>query len=217
MTEDVDASTALGRNARALRGSASLDDVARAARRYGLTWNVGRVSDLEYGRVSPRIDALIPLALALAEVSGQEITLGDLLRSDENITLTKNLTVTNDELQGFLRGATVSVDERYMAEAIQAARAALKARDDWPPRLKRVKHGVFVDVWQDYGAAEQLLARDLGIDRDQLTAEMAALWGRAFHVERDAIAGEGASAQKRGNVARTLKAQLKARIDGDHQ
>lgn len=194
------------------------DDVARTARQYGLNWNVGRVSDLEYGRVSPRIDALIPLALALAEVSGQEITLGDLLRSDGNITLTKNLTVTNDELQGFLRGATVSVDdERYIAEAIQAIRAALKAHDDWPPRLRRVKHGVLVKVWRDYGAAEQLLARDLGIDRDQLTAEMAALWGRAFHVERDAIAGEGASAQKRGNVARTLKAQLKARIDGDHQ
>jgi hypothetical protein len=169
--------------------------------------------------VSPRIDALIPLAMALAEVSGQEITLGDLLRSDENITLTKSLTVTNDELQGFLRGAAVSINvERYAAEAIKAGLAALKAlKENWPPRLKGAKSGVLASVWRDYGAAEQLLARDLGIDRDQLIAEMAVLWGRAFHVERDAIAGEGASAQKRGNVARTLKAQLKARIDGDDQ
>ena len=74
-------------------------------------------------------------------------------------------------------------------------------------------------MWDDYGEAEERLARDLGLDRDRLTAEMCVLWGRAFHVERDEIAerdaGPGVTKQKRGRVARTLKAQLRTVLDGD--
>jgi hypothetical protein len=106
-----------------------------------------------------------------------------------------------------------------MAEAIANARAALKLRKDWPPRLQRqlrhIKHSLFVEVWRDYGEAERRLARDLGLDRDRQTAEMAALWGRSFHVKRDELAGPGVTKQKRGRVASALKVQLKAVRDGD--
>jgi hypothetical protein len=83
-------------------------------------------------------------------------------------------------------------------------------------QLRHITHGLFVEVWRDYGESEEYLARDLGLDRDRLTAEMCVLWGRAFHVERDTIAGAGVTKQKRGQVARTLKAQLKAVLDGDN-
>jgi hypothetical protein len=100
-----------------------------------------------------------------------------------------------------------------MAEAIANARAALKLRKDWPPRLQRqlrhIKHSLFVEVWRDYGEAERRLARDLGLDRDRLTAEM------AVHVKRDELAGPGVTKQKRGRVASALKVQLKAVRDGD--
>ena len=106
-----------------------------------------------------------------------------------------------------------------VAEAIRFANATLKLRKDWPPRLQRqleeITQGLFMEVWHDYGESEEYLARDLGLDRDRLTAEMSVLWGRAFHVERDELAGEGVTKQKRGRVARTLKAQLKAVLDGD--
>jgi hypothetical protein len=217
MSPDVDFAALLARNARTLRGSAKLDDVARSCRHFGLNWNPSRVIELEQGKVSPTLPTLIAIALALGEVRGENLTLGDLLRSDENVTLTDDLTVTSGELQGFLDGGPVSVDEdRLMAEALQSARAALKLRGDWPARLRRVKHGLFVEVWRDYGEAEERLARDLGLDRDRLTAEMAALWGRSYHAERDRRAGPGVTAQKRGRVASVLKAQLQEVLDGDN-
>ena len=85
--------------------------------------------------------------------------------------------MTGDELQGFLRGSAVSVDDvRGAAAAVKAAYTALDAREGWPDRLKNagVKHGPFVEVWRDYGEVEQLVARDLGVDRDRLVAEMVA-------------------------------------------
>jgi hypothetical protein len=71
-------------------------------------------------------------------------------------------------------------------------------------------------VYADYGEPEQLLERELGLDRDRLVAEMAALWGKSFHAERDERAGPGANAQKKGRVARQLKADMKAVLDGDN-
>ena len=213
-----DLTTVLAANARALRGSARIDDVARAARRHGANWGPNRVWDIEHGKVPPTVPTLIALALALGDVHGREFTLADLMASDESVTLLDDLTVTSDELAGFLRGGVVVVDEKQlMAEALRSIRATLKSQDDWPPRCKRIKHGLLVAVLRDYGEAEEYLARDLGLDRDRLVAEMCALWGRSFHAERDAIAGEGVTKQKRGRVSRTLKAELKAVLDGDDQ
>lgn len=216
----VDLTTLVARNARALRGAANHDDVARAARRFGADWSRGRVSDLERGKVSPTLPTLITLALALGAVRDENLTLADLTRSDEDVVLIDDLVVKGDKLAGFLRGGPVRVDyEQRLAEAVRLAEATLKLRKDWPPRLQRqleeITHGDFVQVWDDYGESEEHLARDLGLDRDRLTAEMCVLWGRAFHVERDELAGDGVTKQKRGRVARTLKAQLRKVLDGD--
>lgn len=219
-TTTHDLTTVLATNARTLRGSARIDDVVRAARRYDADWNTSRIWSIEHGKTPVTLPTLIVLALALSDVHGRDFTLVDLVASNEKIALADGLTVSGDELAGFLRGRAVRVDyEWFLAEAIRSAKATLKLRKDWPPRLQRqleeITHGLFVEVWGDYGESEEYLARDLGLDRDRLTAEMCVLWGRAFHVERDELAGEGVTKQKRGRVARTLKAQLKAVLDGD--
>ena len=43
---------------------------------------------------------------------------------------------------------------------------------------------------------------------------MAAQWRKSYSAERDQRAGAGANAQKKGRVARELKAELKAVLDG---
>lgn len=218
MTDIPDLTSVLAANARALRGTARIDDVARAARRYGAHWSPNRVWDLEQGKVPPTVPTLITLALALGDVHGRKFTLADLLASDENVVLLDDLLVTGDELAGFLRGDEVVHDySALLAKTLRSTLATLKLREDWPPRLQRIKHGLLMEVYRDYGAAEEYLARDLGLDQDRLVAEMCALWGRSFHAERDAIAGPGVTKQKRGRVSRTLKAQLKAVLDGDDQ
>ena len=203
----------VGGNARRLRGKATTDAVAQAARRYGLTWDSSRVSFLERGKVSPTVPTLIAVTLALADVTGTPVTLDDLTASNGPIVLTDVVTVTAGELRRLLRGERVAIPGLSRAEPVTAV---YNMRHGWPARLNTVKMGDMRKMAHDYGLAEERLARDLRVDQLRLCAEMAALWGRSYSVERDARAGAGASAQKRGRVSRELKAELRAVIDGDN-
>jgi len=216
----------VGRNTRRLRGNATADQLAKECRFYGLNWGTGRISDLEHGRVSPTLGTLVALALALGEVRFVDpegprdpISLTDLVRCDENIALTKSLSVTEQELGAFLDGSDVSLGHRY-ADLIRASFKAVTSgeyRKDWPARLPRFNPMKLADIKAGFGEAEQRLARDLGIDETRLAAEMLALWRRPFAEERDSRAGPDSNAQKKGRITRDLKAELKAVLDGDDQ
>jgi hypothetical protein len=210
--------TVVARNAKALRGSANLDDVAKAARRQGLNWGTARVSDLEHGKVSPTLPTLIALALALGEIRGEPLTLGDLVRSDESVSLSDDLTLTGDELQGFLSGGKISLTANPVELAQGGPAALTDLREGWPERLIiDVTPGQLRRIRHDYGEPEERLARDVDLDRMRLIAEMAALWDQSFSKERDRRAGPGANAQKKGRVARQLKSELRSVLDGDNQ
>jgi hypothetical protein len=90
-----------------------------------------------------------------------------------------------------------------------------EARKRLPPHLarRRVPVGVTRQVARDYGKPESLLARDVGLD--SLIAAMAAVWQKSSNAKRDDLAGPDANAQKKGRVARELKAELKAVLDGE--
>ena len=65
--------------------------------------------------------------------------------------------------------------------------------------------------------ADFRMCRALGVDRERGVAMMTALWGRPFSAQRDAIAGPESNAQRRGQVAKRLKAELQKVIDnGDN-
>ncbi|MGB3286061.1 helix-turn-helix domain-containing protein [Mycolicibacter algericus] len=215
----------IGRNARQLRGDATADQLAKEARFYGLNWGTGRISDLEHGRVSPTLGTLVALALALQEVRfvrGPDhgpVTLADLVRCDENIALTKDLSVTEDELATFLEGGEVSLSHRH-ADLMRSMMESVTTdafRKDWPHRLHGIPKGPVLRMLDECGEAEQRLEREFALDTSRLCAEMISLWGRTYTAERDERAGAGANAQKKGRVARKLKAELKAVLDGDNQ
>lgn len=200
----------IGENARRLRGDATADDVAKAARRYGLNWGTGRISDLEHGRVSPTLPTLAALALALGDVRDANVRLGDLIDSDETIALTTALKVTSDQLRRFLAGG-----DMFKFALASPSDAMAELRERWPARLHQVTAGALMRLLGDFGEPEERLARDLGLDRERLAAEMAVLWRRSYHAERDRRAGVDANAQKKGRVARELKAELRAVLDGN--
>jgi transcriptional regulator with XRE-family HTH domain len=209
--------TMLGRSARELRGDATLDDVAKLARACGLNWGTGRVSDLEHGKVSPTLPTMVALALIFSELRGQPVTLGDLVRGGGNAAVTTRISVTSDELRTYLSGAAVTADDQYRREAGAALESVVSGqyRKNWPARLKQVSKVATMRMLGEIGEPEERLARELGIDRTRLAAEMLAKWGKSFSAERDHRAGPEANAQKKGRVARALKAELKAVLDGD--
>jgi hypothetical protein len=69
---------------------------------------------------------------------------------------------------------------------------------------------------QRSGLTEHRLAQRLAISQDRLADTSFRLWQRTFSEERDRLAGPTANKQKRGQVSRTLQAELeKALADGN--
>jgi transcriptional regulator with XRE-family HTH domain len=213
----------VGQNAKQVRddAGATLDEVAKAARRHGLTnWGTGRVSDLEHGRVSPTLPTLVVLCLALAEIRGKPLALGELVEHDGSIGITNNFEVSSATLQRYLSGAAVVepkgavpvIDwEALVDETIRR----FEAIGALPVGTPHVDAKVLASVERQSGEAEAKIARSLGVERSVVDFVSAALWRQTFSAERDHRAGEGANAQKRGRIARELKAELKAVLNGN--
>lgn len=71
------------------------------------------------------------------------------------------------------------------------------------------------------GAADIRVSKALDIEPWTLAQVTAALWKRTFSEERDRRAGDGANAQKRGQITRALQSELETAIEealsGNHQ
>jgi hypothetical protein len=78
-----------------------------------------------------------------------------------------------------------------------------------------------VTVIKASGATEERTWKALGISPTELADWSTALWNRTFSQERDRRAGEGANAQKRGQITRKMRVELHVAIDaakhGDDQ
>lgn len=203
----------VGRNARLIRGDRRTDEVARAARLYGLKWNTGRVSDFEHGRLSPTVPTLLGVSLALSHVTGRTISLFDLVACDEPIEINEKLILEGERLRAYLSGtATAPLPGR--AESVRAsARRAVESFRRLPRYLDDVPIEAVERAERGSGESEQRAAKELGIDTFRLIHESADLWGQSFSAERDQRAGPEANAQKRGRVSRQLKEQLRERLN----
>lgn len=213
----------VGINARRLRGDATSDELAKAARAEGLNWGTGRISDLEHGRVSPTLSMLVALAHALRSVHGRPVRLADLVRHDGFITLTRELTITSAALQRFLDGQDVSIkvkDVPHGPELKQRMREALDSHAKCsgvklPPAVDEVRTDLVEQVFRQSGEAEARIAKSLGLHGEDFAAVSAYLWGHTLSAERDRRVGPGANAQDKGRVTRNLKAEVGAVLDGD--
>jgi hypothetical protein len=83
-------------------------------------------------------------------------------------------------------------------------------QDSWPPALQKVTRPRYRAILAEWSDSDARLARSLGIDRSTAAAAMAVTWGKTFVAHRDERAGPDANAQKRGRIARELKAELAA-------
>ena len=109
----------VGQNAKQVRDDAAhaLDDVAKAAKRHGLTTaGIGRVSDLEHGKVSPTLPTLVALCLALGEIRGEPLAINELVEHSGSIRITNNFEVSSATLQRYLSGGAIVVPKGAVPE-----------------------------------------------------------------------------------------------------
>ncbi|QQG99530.1 hypothetical protein HBE99_23995 [Mycobacteroides chelonae] len=183
----------VGINARRIRGTITGDRVAQEARRYGLNWGTGRVSDLESGRVAPTLGTLIAVAAALEAATGAPTTVLDLVAWDGLVLVNQGFAIhgTNGVVNAITGIHAGHLDDRLTAVELAQANSA--------------------------GEAELKAAKSLGIDVDSLESLAQKAWGKSMRAERDQRAGLDASAQKRGRITRLLLDELRTVLDGNNK
>lgn len=223
VTEPEPLPRVIGKNARRLRveSGATLDQMAAAVGRFGIHWSTGRVGDLESGRVAPTLPTLIAVSFALGSLQKRTISLAELVETDAPIQVNNDLVMRR--LAAVLSGEPLSPN-MLGTEPRNVPRTAEMAAEDllWQKRFA-AHHGspdldqawalALQSVDQPVTLAEQRAAKDLGVSVGQLRFAASCLWNRLFDDERDHRAGLQASVQKRGQVTRQLKSELKSAIE----
>jgi hypothetical protein len=194
-----------GANARALRleAAATLENFARAVTSYGLPWSTGRVGDFESGRAAPSLATLFAVTAALSDVIGRPVRQAELFAGEGEVAINDRLTVPLSVLRAALTGGPV-----HFVEPVHfAGTGTLTA-------------GV-VAVQGTLRESDMRMCKSIGVDLGIGVAAMVKLWGRPFSAERDHRAEPGANAQRKGQISRALKTELRAELqkvanDGDN-
>lgn len=190
---ETDIRRIIGRNAREIRlaAGAHLEQVAHTAKRYGLPWTIGRVSDLEAGRMDAKVETLISLALTLGEIRGEPMALTDLLDHDAPV-LVNGREVAN--LTGAVRGEPVTESEgQRLHDELNSGDPLQVARDST-------------------ALADRRAAKSLGVDLDRLVTTAVELWGHNLSTERDLRADGETNTAARGNITRDLLGEVRQHL-----
>jgi transcriptional regulator with XRE-family HTH domain len=203
----------LGRNARALRESAgaTLEDVAKIARLYGLRWSSGSVGSLESGRtVGVNLENLIKVAATLGDIVGHPVKLADLFAGDGDVALGDDLTVP----LAMVRDMFSSEGEGVWIETVSVPRIA----GGYFPAVGTVKYSpVQRSVLDAFRETDIRACKGLGVEPVVGAKAMAKLWKSTLTAERDRRASSDANAQARGRISRTLKAELAKELNRGHR
>lgn len=210
----------IGANAQQCRKNAglTLDQVSVAARARGLKWSESRVADFEAGRVAPSLNTLLAICLALADAGCTEATLPRLVKYIVPMRINESLRLWEFDVVNLLRGQPADKPESAEPAPQDAAESLGWVRT---PRERKITHHYAVvdfalpaKILNATGATEERMSKSLDISTTVLAHLSAALWKRTFSEERDRRAGDGANAQKRGQVSRSMREELKEAIEG---
>ena len=220
-------SVVVGRNAQLLRKSAGLTlaEVAKAAKLYGLAWSTGRVGAFESGRVSPTLPTLLAVADILGGLAGTPVTLADLFQGSGRVVITDNVSFELSKVRAVLSGSNVQStppDRRHEQQELSELLAT--AAQGLSEELTGLRRSATNDdiraasrLAADFADADFKISKSIGVSRLIGALAMSQLWGRTFVAERDHRSGPDANAQRKGRVARELKAELQGWLDGNNQ
>jgi transcriptional regulator with XRE-family HTH domain len=180
----------VGANLRRVREEYGLtqEQVAQWMQTYGVKWTVSRVGEFEKGRLGLSLATFIQLANCLSNLTGTPFRLRDLLKGDDGVALSLSVGMDDtEELASLFEGA--EVDYHF---------TPLHLPDDYNPKQLHTT------------MSEARAAKTLGITAFELQQLAIRTWNERVDYRRDRLAGEGASAQKRGIVMRQLITELQA-------
>jgi hypothetical protein len=176
-----------------------------------------RVADFESGRVAPNLATLIAVCLALADAGCANATFPELLqRTGPPIQINDSLLLWKEQVVNLLSGRPAG-EPNPLGRARKGVPGSFTEMppDEWviAQRLPFYDPATLTTVTKASGATEERTRKALGISSMFLADLSARLWKQTFSQERDRRAGEGANAQKRGQVSRQMRKELQAAIE----
>ena len=202
----------MGSNVRRLRGAHTADELARDCAVWGIKGGTARIAELEGGRVSPTLPTIYVLTLALADLLDRPVAPTELFEGSGKVAM------PGGEIELRIVRSTLSSEPPRRPKLLTAELDAWVADMEatWPDRLMKMAAGKIRKTSAAMREADVRIGKSLGLDAYRTAAEMAYLWGKPLSVVRDEQAGTHANAQRRGQVSRQLKAELKKVIhDGN--
>lgn len=223
---EVTLAEVVGANCKRWRNQIGLtqDKFAEFARTMGLRWTASAVGDFEAGRSNPSLATVIAVAVALQVAFGRTEafssfvpddydweqtgvvvgvdesaapTLADLFRTDADwVDVTGVLCPPGEDLPKLFLGGIVNYGGATAEEWVEL-KGAIQHDDKF--RAAVASHA---------GVTDKRMARQLGMSVEDFMVQSIRLWGRTFTDERDKRAGAGSNQQKKGRIAREMRAEL---------
>lgn len=231
MTTDAKSPSAyIGSRMRALREEHDKrqDEVASAARRWGLRWTQATVAAVETGRRDLSLGELLLLPLVLSFGLPTSVELPDLFSGRERLELAPGCFINAENVRAVLAGDALklppkAIDVEWVKQAAASLRRALEGvTDEVDDRVRQVqqfwpevKFSELEAAERDAGQlAERRAAQRLGVEPLVLAAAARHQWGRGFTAERDdRLASEGGSSSltaRRGHITRAMTDELRS-------
>ncbi|HZN76211.1 MAG TPA: hypothetical protein VFC00_31665 [Micromonosporaceae bacterium] len=208
------------------RNGRTQDDVARAARDCGLSWDRARVAALERGEKAVSAEELVILPTILTLALMTEVVLPDLLAEDVDVLLAGGSRMSGREVAQVLAGQFVDhvlpTNEALAAEFEAALQAFIPVFKKVQARMKKLDlpGRISVAYLKTEGEAEAKAAAKFGEQRVIISGAALDLWGRSLTAERDARLAEEVPPDapprtvqaKRGHITRRLLAEMAERL-----
>jgi Helix-turn-helix len=161
----------IGRSIRQWRESHGLrqEDIAAAARRYGLDWTQGTIAAIELGQRQLTLDDVVLFPIILAEVDGP---------SDRGALIPNPAEFVPETAEEVMVGP--------LSFPARVVRAFLGGREIGgpPPPPPRASRRVLLEQ-EALGTAEMKAARRLGVSAGAIVQAARRLWGQSLAAERD--------------------------------
>lgn len=203
----------------------TLEEIARYSHTYGLRWNTARVSRIDRGEGSLNLETALMLSAILSAMTGQPVSVGALLETDEPVTLTPRATLKPNGAQILLSGEGAT----ELDAALEEYGSIVSEQSDEVDEIMGAYAGIVVpavpevlspDEAQTYFVevinrtlSDERNARTLDLTDAEFSAWSVRLWGHLMSTETEKRAPEGATAQKKGRITRELMAEMREAVE----
>ena len=208
MTDAPTFALLIAQNVKRLRGHHTMDEVASVARELGMKWTSGNIATIEAGKVRPTLQNLMVLTYTFGKLHDRPMRPSELFAGTSFI----------ESGVGDWRTTADGLDDWWATGRDPLLPSADGLTESMMRYVERdMPEGITIGDFK--GAEQRVTSRDVRLARSLDIAPRAfrmwseQLWGRGFEDERDDRAGAGATAQKKGRVARVLKDELRAKIN----